>query len=143
MSVAGRVASTSIAVVLVVACSTIAPQAPHSAMSGSGEAVTVSEKDNNGQVHLALGATLVIRLEAIPGAGYGWQVVRNDPERLTPVGTPVYEQSGKDLVGAPEKQVFRFKALAAGSIEMELHYVRPWERGVPPTKTYRLVVVVQ
>jgi inhibitor of cysteine peptidase len=140
MPVTERIARTLVAVALVAACSSMAPQALYSAMSSSEEAVIVTDKGNNGQLRVAKGGTLVIRLEAIPGTGYGWQVVKSDAELLKPVGTPVFEQSEKDLVGAPEQQVFRFKAQAAGSVEVELHYVRPWEKDVPPAKIYRITV---
>lgn len=143
MTVTERIVSTFVGVVLISACSSMAPQAPSSAMSSSEGVVTVTDKDNNGQVRVANGSIVVIRLEVVLGTGYGWQVVKNDTNRLKPVGQPVVEQSGKDLAGARELQVFRFKAEMVGSTELELHYVRPWEKDVPPAKTYRMRVLIQ
>ena len=137
-----RVASIFFAIMFMVACFSNAVQAACSAMLSSEETVTVLGKDNGGQVSVPKGDILVIRLEAIPGTGYGWQVVRNDTEQLKPLGKPVFEPLGKDLVGATEHQVFRFKALAPGSTELELHYVRPWEKEVLPANTFRIKVVI-
>jgi inhibitor of cysteine peptidase len=111
------------------------------AMPISKHVVTVTEKDNDSTVTIAKGDTLVIRLEAQLGTGYGWQVVKNDTARLKSLGEPLVEP-GQGLAGGVEHQVFRFGVLKSGSGTVELHYMRPWEKDVPPTKTYRITVQV-
>lgn len=138
-----RIACLFGAIILLAACFGISGQVPSAAMSSSEETVTVTDKDNGGQVSVAKGGTLVIRLEAIPGTGYGWQVVKDDTERLELLGKPEFEQSGRDLAGASEQQIFRFRALALGLSQLELHYVRSWEKDVPSAKTFKVKVLIR
>jgi len=112
-------------------------------MPNPQETVTVTDSDNGRQVSLARGGTLTVRLEAIPGTGYGWKLVKAAPDQLTPLGESVLETSKEGVPGAREHQVFRFRARASGSGVLELHSVRPWEKDVPPAKTYRLEVQVR
>ena len=100
--------------------------------------VTVTEK--NTKVSLAVGDTLLVRLESTPGTGYGWRTVVLDTKLLKQMGEPVMEDSGKKLLGAPEHQVFKFKAIAVGKTALELHYVRPWEKDKPPERVFKISV---
>lgn len=101
---------------------------------------TVMDKDNNGQVQVPLGGMLVVRLDAILGTGYGWELATVNREVLEPSGPPTIEPTGTPQPGGVEKQVFRFRTLKAGSTSLELYYRRPWEKDVPPQKTFRLRV---
>ena len=46
------------------------------------------------------------------------------------------------MTGAPGKEVWKFKALSPGEAEIELQYVRPWDKGVEPARKTNLTVVV-
>ncbi len=115
----GRIACLFGAIILLAACFGISGQVPSAAMSSSEETVTVTDKDN------------------------GWQVVKDDTERLELLGKPEFEQSGRDLAGASEQQIFRFRALALGLSQLELHYVRSWEKDVPSAKTFKVKVLIR
>ena len=47
------------------------------------------------------------------------------------------------LVGAGGWEIFRFKAISAGQMILQLVYHRPWEEGVEPLETFSLWVVVR
>ena len=115
-------------------------------MQTSPDDMTITEKDNKGQVQIALGAILKVKLAAIPGTGYAWHVVRNDPSLLKPMGESIFEpkleDTGKKIVGAPEDQIFRFRAQSKGSNILSLEYVRKWEKKAAPLKTFYVTVQI-
>ena len=115
-------------------------------MQSSPDGMTITEKDNKGQVQIALGGILTVKLEASPGTGYAWHVVRNDPSLLKPMGESVFEpkleDTGKKIIGAPEDQVFHFKAQSKGSNILSLEYVRKWEKKTAPLKTFSVTVQI-
>lgn len=129
-------------VLCVAACFCVAADNPAPASKQDGKKVTVTEKDNGGETCLARGDVLVVRLEAQYGTGYGWSVVKYEREVLEQLGEPEQESPGRGRPGSVEHQVYRFKALAAGSTSLELHYLRPWEKDKQPLKTYKINVSI-
>jgi inhibitor of cysteine peptidase len=103
----------------------------------------LSEADNEANVTIAKGSTLVIRLAANPSTGYSWQLggdpklLSLDPTKFEPA------KSDKRLVGSPEVQVMQFKAKDSGTASLVLEYRRPWEKNVAPAKTFKVQVTVQ
>jgi inhibitor of cysteine peptidase len=113
------------------------------AVAGSEEkAVTVTEKDQGHTVQVGRGDTLIVRLAAQLGTGYGWHVSKNDARILQSLGEPSLERQGEGKPGGVETQVFRFRAAASGKSALTLAYSRPWEKDRPPTKTYGITVEV-
>jgi len=78
-----------------------------------------------------------------PGTGYSWQIIKNDPDKLKSLGDSVLKPIEAEAPGASENQVFRFLAQNLGSTMLELHYLRPWERNLPPLKTYKINVQIR
>lgn len=118
----------------------------HTSISNSEMAVsqiTVDDTNHDQQITLEKGNILIIKLLTNPGIGYGWQIIKNDAEKLQPVGDSVLEPLEEEAPGATENQVFRFLAKDIGFTCVELHYLRPWESNVPPLKTYRLNVQIR
>jgi inhibitor of cysteine peptidase len=104
--------------------------------------VIVTEKDDQGKMKITTSQFLVVKLEAQPGTGYGWEIAKNDASKLHQVGKPTYEKKEGDLIGGPETQVFRFRGEAPGTVELELHYKRPFGES-KPSKTFRVHVVIE
>lgn len=104
--------------------------------------VTVTEKESGNKVALAKGQELVVSLEIRTGTGYTWQVAGLDGKLLEQVGKPVLERTD-NKPGAPARQVFRFKATAAGSGMLELNYLRPFEKDAKPAKQFKMSVAVK
>lgn len=105
--------------------------------------VTVDDANNEQQITLEKGNILIVKLLTNPGIGYGWQIIKNDPNKLQPVGDSILEPLEEEAPGATENHVFRFLAQDTGFTSLELHYLRPWESNVPPLKTYRLNVQIR
>lgn len=124
----------------------------YSAKHSMLDKITITEKDNNSKVEIALGGILTLKLEASLGTGNAWHVVRNNPDLLELLGEPkiepIVEDTKKDkkeetlLVGEPELMVFSFKAQSSGTNILELHYFRIFEKEkVKPSKTFRITVL--
>ncbi len=128
---------------ILAAFSVAASAQAQSAKSSSNPTVTVTDKDNGGQVSIAKGGVLVVRLEVTSGTGYSWALVKSDAPQLKELGKSSIEKPKDSKPGATETQVFRFKAVGAGSTTLEFHYARPWEKNTPPAKTFQVEVTVE
>ena len=126
-----------------VAILTLAAQGSCSTMPVPQVPTIVTDKDNGRQIVIAKGGTLAVRLEATPGTGHSWKLVKINPELLKALGEPTFENSGGRIPGAIEHQVFRFEAQASGASVLEMHYLRPWEKDVPPLRIYRITVEIR
>lgn len=114
------------------------PAAVRPATAAPAETIVVGEEDDGREVSLRRGDTLVVRLEARLGTGYGWRVVRADARRLRPLGDSI--EPGRAGEGEAEFQVFRFKARTRGAAAVVLHYKRPWEKEHAKAFTVRVRV---
>jgi inhibitor of cysteine peptidase len=112
-------------------------------MNRDKDTVTATAENNGGEISVAKGKILLLKLDAQPGTGYSWQVTKNDVSHLIPLGHSEFESTNSGIPGAVQSQVFRFKPQDSGRFVIELHYQRQWEKNVPPSKTYRLAVQVQ
>lgn len=75
--------------------------------------------------------------------GYQWQLARPLDENLLMLTGSEYKRPNSGLMGAGGKQVWTFRALAAGKAQVELEYLRPWEKGTAPARTTNFVVVIE
>jgi predicted secreted protein len=118
----------------------------HSIMRDAPDTIIITEKNNGAKLHMAPGGILTLKLEAIPGTGYAWHIVQNFPDLFQPLGESVFEpmagDTKKETLGAPEYQVFRFKAKRGGTNILELHYIRVWEKKIAPLKTFSITVEI-
>ena len=120
-------------------------------MYGMSDGVTITEKDDDSEVKIAVEGILTLKLEANLTTGYAWHVVRNDPDLLELLGEPKVEPIEEDtkkeetpLVGQPEYLVFRFEAQSSGTNVLELHYFRIFEKEkVKPSKTFKITVLIR
>jgi inhibitor of cysteine peptidase len=89
-----------------------------------------------------MGDTLVIKLEGNPTTGYNWLVTSVDKAILEQQGEPVFK-ADSTLVGSGGMLTLTFKAIAAGTTNLQLGYMRSWETGVAPLQTYEVTIVVK
>ena len=107
--------------------------------------VHVDENGADSQVELEQGQILVVTLESNPTTGYRWEQAKNQESILEQMGEAEFKPSDTGeppLVGAGGWEIFRFKAISAGQMTLQLVYHRSWEEGVEPLKTFSLQVVV-
>jgi inhibitor of cysteine peptidase len=106
----------------------------------TGAAIT--EKENGQTVALRVGQALEVRLPANPSTGYSWSQLDGDPAVLEPMGAATFEPQ-RQAPGAGGTSTMTYRAVGAGETVLKLIYHRPWERGVPPAKTFETRVVVK
>jgi len=109
------------------------------------EEVNVDESDDGSQVELEQGQILVVTLKSNPTTGYRWEVAEIQESILEQMGEAEFKPSETGeppLVGAGGWEIFRFKAISAGQMTLQLVYRRPWEEGVEPINTFSIEVVV-
>jgi len=110
----------------------------------SAETVQVNEDDDGGQIELELGKLLVVTLESNPSTGYQWELLESNESILKQFGQAEFkpsEISDPPVVGAGGWEIFRFKAVSAGQMTLELVYHRSWE-DTEPLKSFSIQVVV-
>ena len=101
--------------------------------------------DADSQVPLELGQILVVTLESNPTTGYQWEVVEDPNSILEQIGEAEFKSSDEGdspIVGAGGWEIFRFKAVSAGQMNLQLVYHRTWETDVEPINTFSIEVVV-
>jgi len=99
---------------------------------------------NTGTLRLWIGQTKVITLESNPTTGYSWQIDKSYNGKIIKILSHSYKptENTKNLVGAGGIESWALKGKSAGTSEVVFEYVRPWENGIQPVKTYRATVVV-
>jgi inhibitor of cysteine peptidase len=94
-------------------------------------------------VTVTAGQQFKITLPSNPSTGYEWQLAKPVDENLLKLITSEYEEPDSGRVGAGGKQVWAFKAVGTGSVQIQLHYLRPWEKGTPPASMTNFTVVIE
>jgi inhibitor of cysteine peptidase len=117
-----------------------------SARTFDGKTVTLTDgelKKADLKVELAKGDKLVVSVASNKTTGFGWFVASKESEALKSAGKPEYLPPEKGKAGAGGTEVFTFTAEAAGEVEVELHYKRPFEKDKEPAKKYTFKVVIK
>jgi predicted secreted protein len=70
-------------------------------------------------------------------------VTESLPPQLTAKDDAFESSATPGVVGAGGTRVFTYTAAAVGTGDLDLEYVRSWEKGVPPERTFDLTVVVE
>lgn len=102
--------------------------------------VRLGEESDGRLAELGEDQVLVISLEANPSTGYLWEVAEINEGVLRQVGKARFEQTAP-VLGAPAKQILRFKPVGAGQSTLKLVYRRPWEKGLQPAKVFSIQVL--
>jgi len=88
--------------------------------------LTLTKADNGKSVEVARGDTVTITLEDNPSTGYRWAIDKNDASILAPQSDD-YMQSPSSGIGGAGQRTFKFKALKAGAVQLQLKRWREWE----------------
>ena len=89
-----------------------------------------------------VGAIFSFPIASNPTTGYSWKLLNiSDKKVIQSLGSK-YAAPKTNLVGAGGKETWIFKAIKKGKSQIELGYLRPWEKGIPPVdvKTFEVVV---
>lgn len=108
--------------------------------------IRLDDTHNGMQKELTRDQVLFVTLESNPTTGYSWQVDELDQSILRQVGDSEYKSSAPGnppVVGAGGTETFRFETVSVGNTTLKLVYRRPWEKDVPPIKTYTIQITVR
>ena len=89
------------------------------------------------------GKKFTITLEANATTGYQWQFAKPLDESILQLISSDYLTDKTELVGAPGRQVWVFKALKTGKATIFFKYVRPWEKNNPPQEEESFVIIIR
>ena len=94
-------------------------------------------------ISVTVGDEFKITLQYNSGTGYQWQFPKPlDEKHLKLVGTE-YGRSNPKMPGSSGDETWTFKALVEGKTQIELGYVRPWEKGAKPAQSTNFVVIIK
>ncbi|MFI5052897.1 MAG: protease inhibitor I42 family protein [Acidimicrobiia bacterium] len=128
IAVLGALGMALLLAVVVVPWGDNAPAVPAPRGITPGTAATVQQ-----------GKDLVIWLPSNPSTGYSWTAAPNP--QLAYVTTRQIARTNRP--GTPDTQQLTFHAVRLGSTTLKLAYARPFEHGVPPAKTMKMLVRVK
>ena len=105
-------------------------------------AVTVTDADNGTRVEIKSGEILAVKLPAQLGTGFAWKVVAAG-KNLEQKGEPRQIANEGQMPGAPNSQIFMFKAADRGEAELKLQYLEGWKKDAKVLKEFSVTVVVK
>ena len=109
--------------------------------AGTPVRVQLHQIDSGRSLNIETDDTLEIVLDCNPTTGYQWKVQPWDTKIIEEIDKPVYE-SKSDVIGSGGQITFHFKAISPGRTSLKLIYFRPFEKNVPPAKTFEVNIVV-
>lgn len=99
--------------------------------------------DPSKPIQIAAGQQFSIVLDSNRTTGYQWQLSKPLNAAILQKVDNIYESPQTNLTGAGGKDLWTFKAVAAGKTSVQFQYVRPWEKNVAPVKTSTFEITVQ
>lgn len=116
-------------------------------MNNPPDTLVITERCDGEKVQVPLGTILIIKLEAIPGTGYGWYADSAKSDYLNMIHEPVFlpteVDSTETTIGTPAYHVFQYLARKKGTEKLKLCYMRAWEKDKPPQKSFSITVSIQ
>jgi PKD repeat protein/predicted secreted protein len=114
-------------------------------LGSQGQGFIQVDKNNSGQsVRIAQDQVLEVKLPSTPSTGYGWYVTNSDNEIIKQVGNWEWISDNlTEAVGSSGTQITRFIGVSKGTFELELAYMRPWEKDAEPLDIYKINIVAE
>lgn len=103
------------------------------------------ETDPGQDIEARVGDEFTLVLDSNVTTGYQWQLGEALDESVVTLVGSEYEGPGGlvPAVGAGGQEVWTFKAVGAGTAQIPLVYVRPWEESASPVDSRTFTVVVK
>ncbi len=97
-------------------------------------------KDSGRTLELPIDGGFEVELAGNMTTGYSWTIASCDEHVVRSLGEPTYA-ADSDKLGAGGLFTFKFQAVSAGETEVVLVYHRPWEKEMPPAKTFSVKII--
>ncbi len=112
---------------------------------GVAREVNLDAGNNKDCIRIEKGNVIVITLEANASTGYTWDVAAVKERVLRYKGKDYVQSSQAETptVGAPGKEVLRFKAIGQGISSLRLVYHQPWDKKAKAAQIFTVKVTVR
>jgi predicted secreted protein len=107
----------------------------------AGEPMKLHENDSGKIVEILVGDDLEVVLPGNPTTGYVWEVSSLDSTVLK-LDKSDFVANDK-AVGSGGMEIIKLHAIAEGTSVVRLIFHRPFERNVPPLKTFSVTVIIK
>jgi len=114
--------------------------APTAKLSSHGT-LLLAEAANGQTFAVKVGQRIRVKLEENPTTGYMWTTKNSNPAIVKTL-SDVFVPPNTKLMGAPGYRRTMFQAVVPGTVTLEYSYARPWETGVAPVKTWKVILLV-
>lgn len=100
---------------------------------------------NDNIIETTVGKSFTITLDSNPTTGYQWQIVRQmDTGLLELIDSQYIAPTPKtNLVGAPGKEEWHFKAIREGKAIISFEYVRSWKKDELPVQSESFIIIIR
>jgi inhibitor of cysteine peptidase len=105
--------------------------------------LAAAQAEESKPVAATVGKEFKITLQCNPTTGYQWVLAKAPDEKLAKLLRSEFKRPNSKLVGVGGEMRWTFQALAEGQTQMELNYIRLWEKGVKPAQTTNFVIVIK
>jgi predicted secreted protein len=97
----------------------------------------------NSTLEVELGSTFTLEMDANPSTGFQWSLAAPLNAGIVSLIGKEYTGPATDMVGAPGKEIWTFRAVGNGAEVISLAYSQPWDEETPPavTKVFNVNVV--
>ena len=113
------------------------------ACSSLPDQVSIDASSSGKTVNIAVGGTLTVTLDSNVTTGYSWELKEIGDTDVLQKTDNKYVAPANGAIGAGGKEVWTFKALAAGTSTLTMYYSQPWAGGQKGAKIFSLTVVVK
>lgn len=97
------------------------------AVAVAGPPVHLTIADSGGLIRVPRATRVVVTLPSNASTGFRWKLLAPLDRRIVRLVGHRYVASSSGLVGAPGKEIWRFRTVGAGSAVLRLGYLRSWE----------------
>ncbi len=104
---------------------------------------TLKHQDNSNVIRVSANNNFTITLDSNPTTGYKWAIDSPFDTKLLQLIGSKYTPTKTDLVGAPGKEDWTFKAKKKGKTILSFSCTRPWEKDTPPVKTDHFIIIIE
>lgn len=101
------------------------------------------KKSTQGHFEVSAGGEFTLTLTSNITTGYHWELAEPLDETIVKLVDSQYEAPKTNVVGAGGQEVWTFRGVGQGQTTINLKYVRPWEKDVPPEKTASYTLTVR
>lgn len=103
------------------------------------------EGDAGEKACLRKGDMLTVKLPANPTTGYSWSHSFSRTSFLESLSNATYKPDKNDggMVGGGGVEIWKFRAVRVGNLELHFSYARPWEHGIAPLRSISWSVVIK